>query len=469
MKKMALFLALVFGIFAVQTTAYALPTGTPAPETESEWEQKLFYEGDYIFSILEDGTAEIYGYRGKGTATVTVPTELRGYRVASIGKHAFSSSDVTEIVIPDSVTSIEGNPFASYGKLLHITFSPEHPVLEYRDGVLFDKAEHRLSLYPVWSTAESYTVPDGTRIIEESAFRGAVHLKEIILPDSLTAIGYRAFSGCESLLVITVPDGVTDIGKMAFLGCENMTSLVLGNSVSFIGPNAFTFCSSLTEIILPDSITYVGETAFGGCSSVRSIRLPYNNAFIERNAFAGCYALREVTIPDGLLYFEGNPFPNCPVLTDIRISPDHPTIELIDGVLFDRLEKRLIFCPPSLGLETYTVPEGTLSIAPYAFRGCESLTQVTIPGSLTSIGDSAFAECLSLREVIISDGISSIESMAFFGCTALEDVIIPASVASVGYGAFAYCDSVLLIIEPDSCMEEYAQRADIPYRYASED
>ncbi|MBQ1371876.1 MAG: hypothetical protein IIY70_02980, partial [Oscillospiraceae bacterium] len=38
-------------------------------------------------------------------------------------------------------------------------------------------------------------------------------------------------------------------------------------------------------------------------------------------------------------------------------------LERIDGVLFSREDRCLIFCPPSLGLESYSVPEGTLKIS----------------------------------------------------------------------------------------------------------
>jgi len=402
--------------------------------------------------VIEDGVVSIDQY---AFAQCEALSEIRlPDSVTSIGDYAFYDCDaLTEIVIPKSVTSIGRNPFQSCSLLTNITVADGNPALQVLDGVLFDRAEHRLIFYPVYSTAKSYTVPDGTRIIEESAFRYAVHLKEIILPDSLSVIGSQAFSGCESLLSITVPDDVTDIGQHAFQACVNMTSLVLGDSVSFIGYCAFNRCISLTEIILPDSVTYIDEAAFANCSSVRSIRLPDSNALIETAAFSGCESLREITIPDGLLYFGGNPFPNCSALTDIRISPDHPTMELIDGVLFHRVEKQLIFCPPSLGLVSYAVPEGTLSIAPYAFRGCESLTQVTIPDGLTYIGRSAFNYCHALDEIRVPGSVTSVGADAFSRVVSTH----------IDYG------SLVLIIEPDSYMEEYARRADIPYRYATEE
>ena len=43
------------------------------------------------------------------------------------------------------------------------------------------------------------TIPDSVTSIGACAFEGCTSLAEITIPDSVTSIGERAFSGCESL------------------------------------------------------------------------------------------------------------------------------------------------------------------------------------------------------------------------------------------------------------------------------
>ena len=67
--------------------------------------------GDYTYTLLEDGTAEITKYLGRETA-LEIPALLDGYIVTSIGEGAFYKRERLETVtIPDSVTRIGENAF----------------------------------------------------------------------------------------------------------------------------------------------------------------------------------------------------------------------------------------------------------------------------------------------------------------------------------------------------------------------
>ena len=67
-----------------------------------------FVSGDYAYLILPDGTAEITAFsKSYSGGTLTIPSELAGHRVTSIGAQAFfGRENLTEIVIPEGVTNI---------------------------------------------------------------------------------------------------------------------------------------------------------------------------------------------------------------------------------------------------------------------------------------------------------------------------------------------------------------------------
>lgn len=311
-----------------------------------EAEATVYTSGDWEYALLEDGTAEITGYNGNATE-LTVPAEIDGAVVTSIGDYAFEYHGLTSITLPDSIVNIKANPFAHCPELTDIIVSPEHPTLATINGVLFEKTERCLVCYPCAFSADSYTIPQGIR-----------------------SIGDGAFDGCDSLTSITLPDSLTTIGDGAFGMCAHLTSVTLPNSLTSIGDYAFYYCHSLTSITLPDSLTSIGDYAFRECAILTSI-----------------------TLPDSITSIGTNPFTGCSGLTDIIVSPEHPTLEVIAGVLFEKTEKRLVCYPCAFTASSYTVPQGIHIIGDYSFCGCYSLTSIKLPDSLTSIGDDAFVGC----------------------------------------------------------------------------
>lgn len=156
-------------------------------------EPEIYESGNFTYTILEDGTAEITRFRKSSFtgAELEIPEELDGHKVTSIGDEAFARCySLTSITLPDSVTSIDDRAF--YG----------------------------------CESLTSITLPDGVTSIGESAFYECSSLTSITLPDGLTSIGERAFSGCDSLTSITLPDTVTSIGDGAFDECPDLTLFV---------------------------------------------------------------------------------------------------------------------------------------------------------------------------------------------------------------------------------------------------
>lgn len=103
---------------------------------------------------------------------LTVPAELGGLPVSMIADGAFSwnndlvnvtfsegivsmgaeifaySTFLESVTFPASLAEIGFNPFIGCDSLEAISVSADHPLLEVRDNVLFNKQEHALISYP---------------------------------------------------------------------------------------------------------------------------------------------------------------------------------------------------------------------------------------------------------------------------------------------------------------------------------
>ncbi len=168
----------------------------------------------------------------------------------SIGARAFfNCSGLTSINIPNSVTSIGYNAFNDCTALTKAEFASIESLCKMRFGTADSNplyyAHH---LYINGEEITELIIPEGVESINDNAFVRCSDLTSIIIPNSITSIGNQAFIRCSGLTSIEIPNSVTSIGYSAFENCVGLTSVIIPNSVAEIGYDAFAGCSGLTSV-----------------------------------------------------------------------------------------------------------------------------------------------------------------------------------------------------------------------------
>ena len=304
---------------------------------------------------------------------------------------------LTDIVIPDSVTSIG------------------------------DKAFYRCS------SLTSFVIPNGVTRIGTWTFLGYSSLKEVAIPDSVTSIGDGAFWNCSSFLIkyISIPKSVICLNGNPFVKWEGkleclspnfiyeddvlfnkdkskiisfrnkaVKSYIIPSSVTSIGNSAFAGCTSLSNIAIPSSVNSIGDKAFWDCCSLNSIAIPDSVTSIGDGAFCGCSSLKYISIPKNVICLNGNPFFNWYG----KLECLSPNFIYEDDVLFNKDKSKIISCRVQ-GIRSYIIPSSVTSIGNYAFDGCDFLSDIVIPTSVTNIGRGAFRGCnfpTDLKQELIS-------------------------------------------------------------------
>ena len=145
-------------------------------------------------------------------------------------------------------------------------------------------------------------------------------------------------------------------------------------------------------------------------------------------------------------------------VTAINIDDNNEHFCDVDGVLFTKDMKTLLFYPLAKGLQTakddngndiqfseYSIPDGVETIRTKAFYKCDKITKIIIPDTVKTIEEKAFFRCSSLKELTLSKNVEYIAKDSFGFCSTLNKINIPSTIKQIDTYAFYNCTSLLTI------------------------
>ena len=385
-----------------------------------------------------------------GLTSITIPNS-----VTSIGGYAFSfCTGLTSIEIGNSVTSIGNSAFSGCTGLKEVHISN----LAAWCGIDFsadysNPLFYACNLYLNGELVTDLVIPNSVTSIGEGAFSSCTGLTSITIPNSVTSIGGYAFSFCTGLTSIEIGNSVTSIGNSAFSGCTGLKEVHISNLAAWCGidfsadySNPLFYACNLylngelvTDLVIPNSVTSIGSYAFSGCSGLTSIVIPNSVTSIGENAFNGCKELTSIVVDDYNTKYDSRENCNAIIETETNTLILGCKNSVIPNSVTSIGDYAFNGCT---GLTSITIPNSVTSIGSSAFNGCTGLTSITIPNSVTSIGSSAFNGCTGLTSVVIGNSVTSIGRYAFYECTGLKTVYnfsnLTFSKGSEGSGYVAY-------------------------------
>lgn len=324
-------------------------------------------------------------------------------------------------------------------------------------------------------------IPLSVNAINHYAFKDAIHLREVYFYGQVKGqtIRYISRDTLEDLLTeqmdVCLVDDVSGDGMVTYYqsGCPIASS-------------------ELYEINTYNEIEYYTYKVYYDLQYA-----PYMTNFqIYPYAFSGASALETLHIPAGLRYISYTYFEDVPNLKTIIVDPDNAYMSVVDGVIYSKDLKRLLYYPTGLADLSFTVPDFVEYISldafvnndvleeivigedlifdNYYFTGMQALkrfvvdennpyfytldgvlyayqvdsniggdilvaypngleeTSYTLPEGVTDIGHRAFMNNHSLTNIDFSDHLEAIGHEAFYGMSGLSVVDIPRSIQYIG-------------------------------------
>ena len=227
-----------------------------------------------------------------GLTSIVIPSS-----VTSIEGWSFWFTGLTSINIPSSVTYIGENPFGGCPELTEITVESGNMVYDSRNNC---NAIIITSSNELIAGCQNTIIPENVTSIGYGAFYYCTTLSgELNISNSITSIGEYAFEGCTGLSgLLTIPNTVTSIGESAFAYCSGFSGLTLSESLTAIPSWTFEGCQSFTgSLVIPNAVTFIGSSAFEGCSGFDgSLTISENVTSIGNFTFASCSSFKDAVI-----------------------------------------------------------------------------------------------------------------------------------------------------------------------------
>ena len=134
---------------------------------------------------------------------------------------------LTEMNIPASLEVVEDEAFDCCYNIEQYTVAEGNANFSAVDGILYNKEQTKLILYPGGKADTNVVVNENVTEIEEYAFYGAQYIKSLTIPEGITSIPSQAIRGMGSLETVILPSTVNHFGFGIFVQCNKLKDIVL--------------------------------------------------------------------------------------------------------------------------------------------------------------------------------------------------------------------------------------------------
>lgn len=201
------------------------------PEGLTQLVQYAFYNCTALTSISLPSTLTTIGSHAfQDSGLSALPSGL--HAGISFGEYVFAGTKMTDITIPNGITSIPVNMFNGCKSLIRVDLNDVTALSNFAF---------------VNCSALNTLVANNLETLGQYSLQGT-SLSNVNLSNA-RSIGKGSFYNCYSLTSVTLPAAVT-LGDEVFYGNNNLVSVDVGNGVTSIGKNCFRSCTSLSSLTI---------------------------------------------------------------------------------------------------------------------------------------------------------------------------------------------------------------------------
>ena len=274
--------------------------GAPFVGTKVNLARKLDFNGKTSILANEyQGTTKFVDNSGNEITQINIPDT-----VTSIGNNAFSGcTSITSVNIPNSVTRIGSYCFSSCTSLTNIRL-PENKLYQTMENGLLDgcKSLKQINIptniininYQALARCgfERLNIPGNVKNLYSASIQNNFELVELKLNEGIERLGSQ-FISASKVTKLDIPNSVINIEEAALYYCRNLKSLTIGSGMTYIPNRLLWSTNSVENIIIKGKVTKIGNEAFNDSVKLNTLKMDWSNVIsIGDKAFGNCGMLK---------------------------------------------------------------------------------------------------------------------------------------------------------------------------------
>ena len=419
----------------VQTTT-AVTTNTTTWATTLNTVKTTTSTSESHTSYTETTTTTTTTTTTKATTTsawITTPETMQTYKYGDLTYGKYNAWNYVEVIDCDS--SAEGTVVIPDS--ITVGYGYEYPVKSIRQDA-----------FSYCKNITEVVIPDSVSTIGQDAFYNCSGLTSLNISDGVTEISSYAFYKCSGLTDVNIPESVKYIRTGAFGECSNLKSITINNPECYISGERSTISNKRYK----DVETDVGYAFYGTIYGYTGSTAQKYTANKSSYTFKALDEPEVTTTSSAIVTTTTTTTTTVVTTTDVTTSMPEITYtyrnfrfrtECVDGyteiIGYVTQPEGILEIPETLG--GYPVKR----IQSDAFNGCDGITKVVIPDTMERIYAGAFANCSNLEEAEIGNALFITDDV-FRNCTSLTSISIPANVQYIGSYMLAGCTSLQSVV-----------------------
>ena len=251
----------------------------------------------------------LLGYKGDkptGELLIREGTTCIGYEAF------INCNGLTSITVPPSVAYVDYQAFFNCTSLtaVHITDLAAWCAINFTEEALSNSSNPLIYAHHLYLDGKEVTdlvIPESVTSIGNYAFDNCTNLTNVNIPNGVTRIGKSAFRKCSNLTYVSIPPSIDTIGENAFLWCFDLNAVYISDlaawcGISFVwasnplyyGASLYLNDKEVTDLIIPEEVTSIGSGAFRNNNYLTSVTIGSKVKSIGSSAFGGCNNLMDV-------------------------------------------------------------------------------------------------------------------------------------------------------------------------------
>lgn len=296
-------------------------------------------------------------------------------------------------------------------------------------------------------------IPDTITSIAQYAFRGCSSIVKLTIRGNKTKINEGAFADCENLEEVNFY-GNGWYGEDSFISCEKLQRVNFYGDWKvdvggFYHSTPWAYCENLKSVRFNKE--YVEADSYfesnPSCDNSTKKLFPYvseciiadGTEKIGRGRFGDCDSLKTVYIPSTIRQTGNSPFSGCRKLKSVHIADVASLCNVQLG------EEYYDYTYNGIKRKALPLSSSFFCNGSDMYVDNEKIVDLMIPQGVGKINEAVFAGCTSIETLHVSETVGRIGGNAFYGCKNLECVSLPSTLSSMGKEIFGNCERLTSI------------------------